>query len=592
MRNELCYIFIHNILLKIAALNRPFYRVSFFFCHFQLRNQVKREIEKSKVNYYADRVRNLQTIEPRKWHQEIRTMTRNVKSDLRIPVPGIEDSEHGDIANYINDAFVNVSSGISPLDIATLESFLPACSPAPELYPWEVYAQLKKVKASKASGPDGISPKIIKEFAYEFSTSICDILNSSYAEGVVPTQWKKAIVVPIPKTNPPKCDKLRPVSLSDCFAKVAETFITDWILEDISDKIDLQQYGNVKGVITSHYLVSLLHFLHQGSDKVNNVGTVVLTDFSKAFDMVDHNLLIEKFIHIGVRRSIVPWLCDFLSNRMQCVRYNSTLSDFATLSAGLPQGTKLGPIGFQVIINYAVQNNSDPVSCWKYVDDLTIAENRTYPDSSRLQVILDSFSQWTENNSLSLNPAKCQALQICFKTDVPHPTELKINGCSLNFVDHAKILGVWLQHDLSWDKNISEMISKTNRRLYMLRMLKRFGFKKDELITVYKGYIRPLLEYADVVWNSSLTLKQTKTIEQVQRRACRIESLATRREDHCLKFAEGLADIERTKDLLPPTRLESHSRNLRNAHKISQLRFRTSRFKNSPIPHFIELLNK
>ena len=224
---------------------------------------------------------------------------------------------------------------------------------------------------------------------------------------------------------------------------------------------------------------------------------------------------------------------------------------------------------------------------------MTIAENRTYPDSSQLQVILDSFSQWTENNSLSLNPAKCQALQICFKTDVPHPTELKINGCSLNFVDHAKILGVWLQHDLSWDKNISEMISKTNRRLYMLRMLKRFGFKKDELITVYKGYIRPLLEYADVVWNSSLTLKQTKTIEQVQPRACRIvlghnflsytkaisdceiESLATRREDHCLKFAEGLAGIERTKDLLPPTRLESHSRNLRNAHKISQLRFRT-----------------
>ena len=198
------------------------------------------------------------------------------------------------------------------------------------------------------------------------------------------------------------------------------------------------------------------------------------------------------------------------------------------------------------------------------------------------------------------------SLQICFKIDVPHPTELKINGCSLNFVDHAKILGVWLQHDLSWDKNISEMISKTNRRLYMLRMLKRFGFKKDKLITVYKGYIRPLLEYADVVWNSSLTLKQTKTIEQVQRRACRIVlghnflsynkalsdceigSLATRREDHYLKFAEGLADIERTKDLLPPTRLESHSRNLRNAHKISQLRFRTSRFKNNPIPHFIE----
>ena len=109
----------------------------------KLRNQVKREIEKSKVNYYTDRVRNLQTIEPCKWHQEIRTMTRNVKSDLCIPVPGIEDSEHDDIVNCINDVFVNVSSGISPLDIATLESFLPACSPAPELYPWEICAVKK-----------------------------------------------------------------------------------------------------------------------------------------------------------------------------------------------------------------------------------------------------------------------------------------------------------------------------------------------------------------------------------------------------------------------------------------------------------------
>ena len=80
-----------------------------------------------------------------------------------------------------------------------MESFLPACSPAPELYPWEVYAQLKKVKATKASGPDGISPKIIKEFAYEFSTPICDILNSSYAEGVVPTQWKKPLLCPFQK---------------------------------------------------------------------------------------------------------------------------------------------------------------------------------------------------------------------------------------------------------------------------------------------------------------------------------------------------------------------------------------------------------
>ena len=129
--------------------------------------------------------------------------------------------------------------------------------------------------------------------------------------------------------------------------------MTYWILEDTSDKTDLQHYGNVKGVNASHYLVSLLHFFHQGANKLNNVGTVVLTDFTKAFDMVDNDQLTAKFIHIGVRRFIAPWLGDFLSNRIQYVRYNSTLSDFGTLSAGLPLGTKIGSIDFQVISNDA-----------------------------------------------------------------------------------------------------------------------------------------------------------------------------------------------------------------------------------------------
>ena len=120
--------------------------------------------------------------------------------------------------------------------------------------------------------------------------------------------------------------------------------------------------------------MSLANFLHQGADKLNNVGTVVLTDFSKAFDMIDHYLFIEKFIHIGVQRSIVPWLCDFLSNRMQCVRYNATLSDFATLSAGLPQGTKLGPIGFQVIIKGTSHDSMFQFSLFSALADIFAVE--------------------------------------------------------------------------------------------------------------------------------------------------------------------------------------------------------------------------
>ena len=131
-------------------------------------------------------------------------MTCNTKSELRIPVQGVSDDDHVTIANTINDQFVKVSSSIPPLNLGVLGAYLPAKEPPPSLYPWDVYAELRKVKSTKASGPDGISPKLVNEFAYELSSPVTDILNCSYKEGVVPKQWKKAIVVPIPKTKPPQ----------------------------------------------------------------------------------------------------------------------------------------------------------------------------------------------------------------------------------------------------------------------------------------------------------------------------------------------------------------------------------------------------
>ncbi|XP_072042807.1 uncharacterized protein [Amphiura filiformis] len=204
----------------------------------KLRNKVQREIKRAKQFYYANRVRNLQATNPRKWHQQIKTMTGNTKSEVSIPVPGVDNDDHVAIANKINDQFVQVSSHMTPLDLCNLETYLPAIDSPPLLYPWDVYAELSKVKASKACGPDGVSPRLIKEFAYELSIPVTDILNCSYHEGVVPTQWKKAIVVPIPKTKPPKVDKLRPVSLTDVLSKIGEEFVVKWILEDIEDKID------------------------------------------------------------------------------------------------------------------------------------------------------------------------------------------------------------------------------------------------------------------------------------------------------------------------------------------------------------------
>ena len=422
-----------------------------------LRNKIKRLIEQTKMNYYAERVRHLQKTDSKNWHRQVKVMTRNCSNETCIQVPGVQANRHNEIANVINCKFVDVSAHLEPLDNCKLPSYLPARSSPPCLHPWNVYSVLKKINASKATGPDGIPPRLVKEFAYELSVPLTDILNSSYTEGTVPHQWKKAIVIPIPKQYPANIDKLRPVSLTDCFAKISEGFVVDWILDDIQHKIDPNQYGNVKGVSTSHYLVSLIHFLHTGANLSKNVGTVVVTDFSKAFDLIDHNLLISKFVHIGVRESLIPWICSFISGRQQCVRYNQTLSDYKNLNGGLPQGTKMGPLGFQIIINDAASEAD--ASVWKYVDDLSLASNVSYPTKSTLQKDLDSFVDWSKNNNLTLNPSKCQGLQVCFMNDPPAPT-VSIDDVPLQFVKFAKILGIWIQDDLKWDKQINEMLKK------------------------------------------------------------------------------------------------------------------------------------
>ena len=137
------------------------------------------------------------------------------------------------------------------------------------------------------------------------------------------------------------------------------------------------------------------------------------------------------------------------------------------------------------------------------------------------------------------------------------------------FPTSVKVLGIHIQNDLIWDTLVASMCTKTSRRLFTLRNLKKFGFNSAELLAVYTGYVHPLLEYSDVIWHSSITDKHSRMLEGIQRRAfriilgfeytsyenalhaCKLETLSSRREEHCLKFACSLSKSARTCNLLP-----------------------------------------
>jgi DNA-binding transcriptional regulator of glucitol operon len=329
-----------------------------------------------------------------------------------------------------------------------------------------------------------------------------------------------------------------------------------WLLEDIDINIDHNQYGNRKGVATTHYLLKLMDTLHMNADRPGHASTVVITDFSKAFDLVDHNILMQKFISMGVRPSVVTWIASFLDGRQQCVRYRGCTSEWKQLNGGVPQGTKVGPLGFVVIVNDAAIDT--PFVTLKYVDDLTLVESRSRSQSSVMQQHLDNFECWAAQNNMKLNPKKCATMKVSFlKNDQSEPP-LTISNVPLQDVEVTKILGVYVSANLKWDKQVTEILKKANGRLYMLKLLKCFNLPHDDLVTVFAGFVRPLAEYAAPIWHSGLTVDQCAALERIQKRACKIimgkeyasydqalldcglDSLSQRRDQLCFKFLSPL----------------------------------------------------
>jgi len=519
-----------------------------------------------------------------------------------ISVPGIQQNDE----KAINKTFASVSQSRPPINLHALPAFLPS-KPPPQIHVWEMYNELKKIKAKKSAGPDELPGKIIKEFACELSYPVTDILNSSLAEGVVPQIWKDATVVPVPKEMPARVAKLRPISLTSLLAKVSERFVSKWVLDDLTGSIDRNQYGSVKGSSTTHCLIELLDVLYKGTDKSDTVGTLVVTDFSKAFDCVDHTLAIQNLYNLGVRSEVIPWIVNFLSARRHRVQYQSALSEWEVLSCGVPQGTIFGPIIFIAIINDAAEDSR--TSGFKYVDDLSLAEVRRASVPSQIHLDVHDLDEWANKTHLKLNPSKCKVMQVCFKRCPPNPPNLEIGGQKLEVVSDTKILGLTIQSNLCWDLQVNNMISKCSRRLYMLSRLKRFGVPVEDLVSVYVGYVRPLVEYAAPVWHGSLTAHQTQQIERIQKRACRIilgpayttytdalasaglQTLDIRRHHLCTQFANKCITSKRYANMFPANK-RTHSMQLRKTEPYHVPGFKTYRYGNSPIPYLSRILNE
>ena len=198
-------------------------------------------------------------------------------------------------------------------------------------------------------------------------------------------------------------------------------------------------------------------------------------------------------------------------------------------------------------------------------------------------------------------------MNICFARNKPAPSTFTLDDVTIQQCNTVKLLGIFIQSNLKWDKYVNYIVKRANSRLYMLRKLKYHFLSTSDLILIYTSFVRPTVEYATPVWSSGITKQQCNTIERIQKRACRIalgpdyvrygdalqvcklETLECRRKQLSIAFAKSLKN-SKLESLVPETRSIS-GYNLRNSTQLTELKCNTSRFKNSPVPHLINLLN-
>ena len=383
--------------------------------------------------------------------------------------------------------------------------------------------KLSKVNPAKANGPDGIPSWVLKENADLLADPVKEILNFSYRDSYLPQSWKEADIVPLPKQKPVKDVKkhLRPISLISVVSKVAEDFVVEnFVKPAVLTKIGRNLLGTIPKSSTTHALISMVHKWKKQTDGSGSMVRVVLFYFKKAFDLIDHGILVDKLTTFEIPKRIIGWIVNFLKDRKQRVKLSQDCySEWDLVPAGVPQGTKLGPWLFAIMINDLEVADID---LCKYVDDTTISETVLKHEASSVQSQVDEFTRKSTANKFQLNEEKCKELQITFARPGRTFTPVYVNNKPIEVVPSAKILGIRITNDLKWNTHISEIVKKVSTTLFFLCQLKRTKICTKDLLTFYLTCVRPVMEYACPVFHDSLPNYLCEDLEKLQKRALHI----------------------------------------------------------------------
>lgn len=463
--------------------------------------------------------------------------TRKESKDIQWEINSsgkiVEDIQ--DVANIFNSYFATIVEDILQNNTSPKRSLLERPNvnqpehPLQNFHPVslkEVLKIIQDMKPTSSAGLDDISSKLLKFCAEELCLPIMDVVNKSLQQGVFPSKLKTSKVYPLYKQGDKKeVHNFRPISIIPTVSKIIEKAVLTRLMThlQLNNLLPERQHGFISGKSTTSALVDLIEHITDNIEAGNTVTSLFL-DLSKAFDSLDHNMILRKLDLLGIKGTVYNWFGDYLSGRNQIVeirqiinRHTKTARSLPQpIQRGVPQGSVLGPVLFILF------TQDLPTSIEAYSHAVMYADDTALITSSKTveQLEIDTYisicmaQDYCLNNSLVFNEAKTKQLILGRHRDsVTGPPNIAT-------VDSTKHLGMVIDNKLSWNHHVDTLSMKLSSALYVIKRIKSIC-NKEATRTAYCALFESHIRYGIILWGGSSN-KNLERILVMQKRALRI----------------------------------------------------------------------
>ena len=515
-----------------------------YFKNLNLSNQ-----RKAEINFYKEQFELYKSDAKKSW----KILKRILGKDKQISEKQIDFiinnqlvSDSAIIANTFNTYFINVGrtlahqikSNINPLsyiDINVNSIFIPPITEH------EIILVIKSLNNS-SPGYDELPSSVMKQCLDLYITPLTYLINLSICEGSFPDGLKLAKVLPIYKSEDEQLvQNYRPISVLPFFSKIFEKLMSNYLIDFIDNHNILynKQFGFRKFHSTSHAIITLVEKISKALD-TGKIVVGVFLDLKKAFDTVDHSILLKKLYALGVRGNIYEWFNSYLRNRTQFVSYNTINSETMSITHGVPQGSIMGPLLFILYIN-DFSRASDILFSIMYADDTNVfIEGSTYDGIiDVLNVELTKLDTWLKANKLTINVKKTHYM-VFHRSRIKSSKDVQINQHILSLAKSTTFLGIIIDDKLKWTNHINHVKNKISKAIGIINKTRDF-IDRHTTKQLYYTFVYPYLIYCTEIWgNASAT--HLDPIIKLQKRCIRNIAFA--------HFNEHTAPLFKSLDIL------------------------------------------